>query len=83
MLGGCPLYFYVNNVPNINKFGAAKWPNIKFRGLREGVCCDGFLEIAYHSGQNYYIHRFLFWAVISEYVKIAFLTFLADLFLNV
>ena len=25
----------------------------------------------YHSGQNDYIHTFLFWAVISEYVKIA------------
>ena len=26
-------------------------------------------ERNYHSGQNDYIHKFLFWAVISEYVK--------------
>ena len=31
----------------------------------------GFLLLIYHSGQNDYIHRFLFWAVISEYVKIS------------
>ena len=34
---GFPLYFWVNNVPNTNRFGAAKQPNIKeIRGPREG-----------------------------------------------
>ena len=36
MLEGFPLYYQVSAVPNVNVFGAAKWPNIKFQGS-EGV----------------------------------------------
>ena len=38
---------------------------------RNPLSSETVLSKQYHSGQNVYIHKFLFWAVISEYVKTA------------
>ena len=50
--------FLANDIPNINKFGAAKWPNIKeFRGPRGSQ--GGGSNLA-NSPEFFYIYGFFF-----------------------
>ena len=57
---GFPLYFYVNDIPNINSFGTTKRPNTKkLGGPREG-------GLIWRTPQNY----FCLWLFFSGHVRL-------------